>query len=91
MNTLLKLSSEWCQSCHQLARTLSNLTEAELSELPTFSITEINVDKEQALAKDFNVRSIPTIILLDSMGEELRRSTGSLTKDQLIKFLGDAP
>ena len=89
--TLLKFYSAQCQPCHQLARTLSNLTEAELSELPTFSITEINVDKEQALAKDFNVRSIPTIILLDSMGEELRRSTGSLTKDQLIKFLGDVP
>ena len=91
MNTLLKFSSEWCNPCHQLSRTLLNLTEVELSKVPTFSITEINVDKEQALTKDFNVRSIPTIVFLDCQGEELRRSTGSLTKDQLMKFLGDTP
>ena len=89
MNTLLKFSSYWCQPCHQLSRTLSNLTEGELTKVPAFSITEINVDKEQALAKDFNVCSIPTLVLLDSTGEEIRRSTGALTKDQLVKFLGD--
>jgi len=89
MNTLLKFSSDWCQPCHQLSRTLSNLTEGELTKVPAFSITEINVDKEQALTKDFNVRSIPTLVFLDYMGEELKRSTGALTKDQLMKFLGE--
>ena len=81
--TLLKFSSVHCQPCKQLSSVMQSL-----NELP-FNVQDIDVDKEQALAKDFNVRSIPTLVLLDSTGEEIRRSTGALTKDQLVKFLGD--
>ena len=81
--TLLKFSSVHCQPCKQLSSVMQSL-----KELP-FNVQDINVDKEQALAKDFNVCSIPTLVLLDSTGEEIRRSTGALTKDQLVKFLGD--
>ena len=81
--TLLKFSSVHCQPCKQLSSLMQSF-----NELP-FNVQDIDVDKEQALAKDFNVCSIPTLVLLDSTGEEIRRSTGALTKDQLMKFLGD--
>ena len=81
--TLLKFSSVHCQPCKQLSSVMQSL-----KELP-FNVQDINVDKETGITKMWNVRSIPTLVLLDSTGEEIRRSTGALTKDQLMKVLGD--
>ena len=85
MKTLLKYEAPWCAGCKVLTNLLKDVDLSGIEVVPI----NIDVDKEQALAKDFNVRSIPTLVLLDSTGEEIRRSTGVLTKDQLLKFLGD--
>ena len=85
MKTLLKYEAPWCAGCKVLTNLLKDVDLSGIEVVPI----NIDVDKEQALAKDFNVRSIPTLVLLDSTGEEIRRSTGALTKDQLMKFLGD--
>lgn len=83
--TLLKFSASWCNPCKQLSKTLQSIPQEELP----FDIQEIDIDKETGMTSMWNVRSIPTLVILDPTGEELRRSTGSLTKDQLLKFLGD--
>lgn len=85
--TLLKFSALWCNPCKQLAKILQSIPQEE----PLFDVQEIDIDKEPGMAAMWKVRSLPTLIILDETGEELRRSTGALTKDQLIKFLGDTP
>ena len=85
--TLLKFSALWCNPCKQLTKILQSIPQEE----PLFDVQEIDIDKEPGMAAMWKVRSLPTLIILDETGEELRRSTGTLTKDQLIKFLGDTP
>lgn len=85
--TLLKFSATWCNPCRQLSRTLKTLPE---DQLPV-SIQEIDIDKETGMSAMWKIRSVPTLVLLDETGEEIKRISGALTKDQLIKFLGDTP
>ena len=80
--TLLKFSSVHCQPCKQLSSLMQSL-----NELP-FNVQDIDVDKETGITKMWNVRSIPTLVLLDSTGEEIKRISGALTKAELLKFLG---
>ena len=84
---LLKFSASWCNPCRQLSRTLQTLPE---DQLPV-SIQEIDIDKETGMSAMWKIRSVPTLVLLDETGEEIKRISGALTKDQLIKFLGDTP
>ena len=83
MRTLLKFEGLWCNGCKVLTNLLKDV------DLSGIEVVPINIDVDTTSAKAYNVRSIPTLVLLDSTGEEIRRSTGALTKDQLMKFLGD--
>lgn len=78
---LIKFSSSWCGPCKSLS---SNLTKLDLSGL---SFQEVDIDKEPSLAQQHNVRGIPTLILLDSEGNELRRSVGMQSIPTLETFL----
>lgn len=82
MNTLLKFSASWCTPCKVLSKTL------ETTDLSSLKFIEIDVDKQPELAKSHNVRSVPTLILIN--GETFRndRCTGVKTKEQLLQFLG---
>ena len=83
MKTLLKYEAPWCNGCKVLTNLLKDV------DLSGIEVVPINIDVDTASAKAYNVRGLPTLITLDSTGEEIRRSTGALTKDQLMKFLGD--
>lgn len=80
---LLKFGSAWCQSCKTQTALLNSL---DLSEYILEQIDIDNLDR-QYLSK-MKVSGIPTLILQDDHGNELRRKTGSLTKKQLQDFLG---
>ena len=83
MKTLLKYEAPWCNGCKVLTNLLKDV------DLSGIEVVPINIDVDTASAKAYNVRGLPTLITLDETGEELKRSTGALTKDQLVKFLGD--
>ena len=78
---LIKFSSSWCGPCKSLS---SNLTKLDLSSL---SFQEVDIDKEPSLAQQYNVRGIPTLILLDSESNELRRLVGMQSIPTLETFL----
>ena len=83
MKTLLKYEAPWCAGCKVLTNLLKDV------DLSGIEVVPINIDVDTVSTKAYNVRGLPTLVLLDSTGEEIRRSTGALTKDQLMKFLGD--
>lgn len=85
--TLLKFSASWCNPCGQLTKIIHSIPQEELP----FSIQEIDIDKEPGMAALWKIRSIPTLILTDETGEEIKRISGALNKAELMKFLGDTP
>jgi thioredoxin-like negative regulator of GroEL len=51
-----------------------------------FEFQRIDADYEQLLVKQFQVKSIPTFILLED-GKELNRITGAKTRGELEDFI----
>jgi thioredoxin-like negative regulator of GroEL len=50
-------------------------------------IEEVNIDNDNAVAIQYGIRSVPTMILLDENNTELKRVVGSLNQSDLLTFL----
>jgi len=50
------------------------------------SIIKIDVDKNQAVAAQYQVRGVPTMILFQN-GKELWRQSGVISKEEIIKII----
>ncbi len=70
----------WCGPCKALAPTLEEIAE-ELSD--EVSIHKVNVDENAALAAEYGVRSIPTLLVFRN-GELAEEVVGNKDKGQLI-------
>jgi thioredoxin 1 len=79
---LLKASASWCQPCKNLQNVI------ETTDLVVDEIQMIDIDENPDIAKEYGIRGIPTLILYED-GTEIRRTSGALTKEQLIQFVGD--
>lgn len=80
---ILKFSSATCMPCKQMAKVIDELDDDTKSLFEEYT-SENDITKFM----QFNVRSVPTLIAVDESGNELRRSTGMMTEDKLIEFIG---
>lgn len=80
---LVDFFATWCGPCQALAPILKEVKE-ELGE--TVSIIKIDVDKNQPLAAQYQVRGVPTMMLYQK-GQQLWRQSGVVSKEQLIQII----
>jgi thioredoxin 1 len=80
MKEVLKFSADWCGPCQALSTTLKGM-----DDLDTV-IKEIDIDDQLDLAAIYNIRSVPTLVVLQD-GVEVRRKTGALNKTQIKEFI----
>ena len=80
---VLKIGASWCGPCKQMDNQLFVMQH----KLENVEIIHVDTDVSPELAKQYNIRSIPTLIKLDDLGNEVARSTGSLSSDKLLEFL----
>ncbi len=69
---LVDFSAEWCGPCKQLAPILEQL-KSRVGE--TAKIIKIDVDRNRSVADQFQIRSVPTIILFKD-GKSVWRQSG---------------
>ena len=80
MKQILKFSADWCGPCHMLSSTIKAAGDLGVK------IKEIDIDENLDLASKYNIRSVPTLIMLEN-GDEVKRSTGALNAQQLKDFI----
>lgn len=69
----------WCGPCSLQSPELAKFQRAHEGEVKT---VKINVDEEQALASEFGVQAIPTLILFKD-GKEVKRAVGLQSVEKL--------
>jgi thioredoxin-like negative regulator of GroEL len=80
MKNILYFTADWCNPCKKVKPIVKEL----IKDGYFFQI--IDADSELELVKTFEIRSIPTFILLKD-GVEIKRITGAQTKIELINFI----
>jgi len=82
MNTVFYFTADWCAPCKKVKPIVEELNREQTDA--KFQI--IDVDIEMELAKSFDIRSVPTFILMKD-GTEINRITGAQTRSSLIGFI----
>lgn len=77
---ILKFTASWCPSCRHMSNTIFDFPE---DKRKLFKEIDIETDEGDNLATEYNVRSLPTLIFLDSENNILYKTTGNQTKKQL--------
>ena len=78
---LVDFWAEWCAPCKMMAPVLNEVAD-ELNG--NSHVGKLNIEQYQSMAQQFNVRSIPTLILFKN-GKEVKRFVGIKQKDFLLK------
>ncbi len=81
---IIDFNALWCGPCKMLAPVLEELSE----EKKNVKFVSINVDENDSLASEFNVMSIPCLVMIED-GKETKRSVGLVPKIELEKFIGE--
>ena len=79
---LVDFWAPWCGPCCNLAPVIDEIAE----ERTDIKVGKINVDDHKALARQFKVMSIPTILVFRN-GEEVKRCVGPETKEEVLALL----
>lgn len=80
MKEVLKFSATWCGPCQALSNTIKGIDDLDVE------IKEIDIDDQLDLAAQYNIRSVPTLVVLQN-GAEVRRKSGALNKTQVKEFI----
>ena len=76
-------SAPWCGSCQTVKQSLNSICTEDLE----IEVLDVDTLGMQVLSK-VGIKGIPSLILYDNQGNEIKRKTGALTKKQLEVFLG---
>ena len=80
---LLDMWAPWCGPCRMIAPTIEQLA----SELAgRVKVAKLNTDENPMTGSRFNVRSIPTLLVLKG-GKEIDRLVGALPKQEILRKL----
>lgn len=79
---VLKFYAEWCSPCKGLTMIINGA-----KDKINIPIEEVNIDDNVFMTTQFNIRSVPTLVIVDEQENEIKRHTGMLNEAQLLEFL----
>jgi thioredoxin 1 len=79
MKELIKFSATWCGPCKMQKKIMEGL---DLG----VGVKEVDIDAEFDYAAQFNIRGVPTMVLLED-GIEVKRQSGVMQAKQLEEFV----
>ncbi len=83
MSHVLYFTAEWCNPCQRTKPIAEELLKEGLVDF-----VFVDVDSELELVKKFEIKSVPTYILIQD-GQETKRMNGAKTREQFLTFVGE--
>lgn len=80
---LVDFFANWCGPCQKMSKVLEQIS----ADRPDLKVVRVDVDDNELLARQFFVRSIPTVVYMKN-GKEFNRIVGFTTRDQILNFVG---
>jgi thioredoxin 1 len=81
MKGFIYFSAEWCQPC----KALGPIMEQVAKQVP---VNKVNVDYDVSLSKQYNITSVPTVVLVDN-GVEKARFVGVKPINDKVNFFNN--
>lgn len=79
MRKLIYFGAPWCHPCKAVSRIVDSMSD-------TFDVRKKDVTTDAALALVHNVKSTPTIVILDEKEHEVMRFTSKITRERLLEY-----
>ncbi len=79
---IIDFYATWCVPCQMLSPVLEEVA-VENSDI---KLVKIDVDQNEELAYKYGISAMPTIIVMEN-GEEINRSIGVISKEDILKLL----
>ena len=80
---LVDFFASWCGPCQKMSKVLEQIS----ADRPDLKVVRVDIDDNELLARQFFVRSIPTVVYMKN-GKEFNRIVGFTTRDQLLSIVG---
>lgn len=75
--------ASWCGPCKMMAPAYA---QAAVQLEPEVRLAKVNTEQEQAIAAQYNIRSIPTLILFKA-GHEVARQAGAMNASDIVRWV----
>ena len=79
---LADFNAGWCGPCRAMKPMLDELAAGD----PAYKIVSIDIDEEDELADEYDVSSIPCLVVFKG-GEEVNRSVGLIPQDAIAELV----
>ena len=80
---LIDFFAEWCGPCKMMTPTIKAIGEEVDGKA---RVLKIDIDRNQALARQYGIQSVPTLMIFKN-GKLLWRQSGAMDKSSLMKQL----
>lgn len=81
---LVDFFAEWCGPCRMLEPVLDDVA----NDRSDFDIVKVDIDKNRALAQQFGVMSVPTLMIFKK-GELIETKNGFMPKELLVNWVNE--
>jgi thioredoxin 1 len=79
---VLKFYATWCAPCKGLSMIVDGIKDQV--DIP---FEDIDIQEQLEIAAKYGIRSVPTMVIVDDEGVEIKRQSGMLNEEQLLSFI----
>ncbi len=80
MNKLVYISATWCGPCKTFGPTMEKVAGTGIP------VRKVDADKDQQVLADYQVRSVPAVIKVDSTGKMVDKFIGVRSMQEVVDF-----
>lgn len=87
---IVDAKASWCGPCRVFANTFKKVSEMEKYKDIEFKSIDIEEDEGELYVEKYNIRSVPTILLLDENDNIIYKLSGNIPLDDFVSMINNA-